>query len=74
MTADDKFGLGAGALAIGLAGAAILWMQFHPDFFGLPHVDKVAMPEAIFDGIVAVVGIPAGLYLFYRALTGNDEK
>jgi hypothetical protein len=32
------------------------------------------MPEVIFDSIVAVIGIPAGLYLFYRALTGKDEK
>lgn len=37
MTADDKFGLGAGSLALGLAGGLILLAQLLPgNIFQLP--------------------------------------
>ena len=47
-------------------------MQLNPVFFGLPPVEHIAIPEAVFDVILAILGIPAGVYLFYRAFT--DDK
>ncbi len=65
MTADDKIGLGAGALALGLAAGAILLAQLLPNgIFGF-HRDLVTI-EAVFDGIVFALGTPVGIYLFYK--------
>jgi hypothetical protein len=74
VTADDKFGLGAGALALGLAGGVILLAQFTPGLFDLPPgAGLVGNPppasviaEAVFDGIVCLLGIPTGIYFFYQ--------
>ena len=37
MTADDKFGIGAGLVALGLAAGIILFAQLHPDVFFHPR-------------------------------------
>ena len=66
MTADDKVGLGAGALALGLAGGVILLDAGLPNgIFGFHR--EVVTAEAIFDGIVFALGVPTGIYLFYKA-------
>ena len=72
MSANDKFGLGAGALALGLAGLMIFIGQLTPpDFFF--HRDWV-QAEAIADFIVFLVGVPTGIYLFYQGARTKDEK
>jgi hypothetical protein len=74
MTADDKLGLGVGALALGLAGGIILLAQLLPGgFLLLPHRELV-MPEAIFDGIVFFLGVPAGIYLFYQGIRSQPRN
>ncbi len=73
MTADDKVGLGAGALALGLAGGVILLAQWLPSgIFGLHR--ELVTAEAVFDGIVFALGVPTGIYLFYRAATTKEQK
>jgi hypothetical protein len=67
MSANDKFGLAAGALALGLAAGAILIMQFFPQVFGLPSDYTRAVAETIFDAIVCLAGLATGIYLFYQA-------
>ena len=81
MTADDKCGIGAGLLALGLAGGIILLAQLLPNdlpllpfgLLSLPHRELVTV-EAIFDGVLAVTCLPSGIYLLYRgAIAGKDE-
>jgi len=73
MTTDDKFGLGVGALALGLAAGAIFLAQFLPNgFLLLPHRDLV-LPEAIFDVVVCALGIPAGIVLFYKGIRSESQ-
>jgi hypothetical protein len=67
MTANDKYGLAAGALALGIAAGAIFIMQFCPDFFGLPAGYTRAWVETVFDGVVCVAGLATGICLFYQA-------
>jgi hypothetical protein len=74
MTADDKFGLGAGALALGLAGGLILLAQLLPgNVFQLPPRQPM-LAEQIFDGLVCLIGVPVGIYFFYQgARTKSDD-
>ena len=74
MSTDDKFGIGAGLMALGLAAGVILLAQFLPPdvLTFLPHRELV-VPEAIFDGIVCVLALPAGIYFFVLG-TLSDSK
>ena len=77
MSTDDKFGMGAGLMALGLAAGVILLAQFlPPDVLAfLPHREKV-VPEAIFDGIVCALALPAGIYFFVLGILSgpNDQE
>ena len=77
MTADDKCGIGSGLTALGLAAGAILLAQLlHNGLIVLPHRELV-VPEAIFDAVVCVACLPAGIYLLYKGIrsdNGADEK
>ncbi len=76
MSTDDKFGIGAGLLALGLAAGVILFAQVTPpDVLSfLPH-RQLVVPEAIFDGIVCVLALPAGIYFFVAGtLSGSEDK
>jgi hypothetical protein len=74
MTANDKCGVGAGLLALGLAGGIILVMQYMPDMFGLPTREVITV-EAVFDAILLVTCLPAGIYLLYKgAFSGDGTK
>lgn len=65
MTADDKCGIGSGLLALGLAGGVIFLTQYLPGgLFGF-HREMVTV-EAVFDAVLFVIGLPAGLYLFVK--------
>ncbi len=73
MSTDDRLGLGVGALALGLAAGVILLAQWLPNgIFGF-HRDLVTA-EAVFDGILFALGVPVGIYLFYRAAVTKDPK
>jgi len=73
MTTDDKFGLGVGSLALGLAGGLIFLAQYLPSgLLGLSHRDLL-MPEAIFDVILCVVGVPVGIYFFYQGARAEKQ-
>ena len=73
MTANDKCGVGAGLLALGLAAGIILILQYWPDVFGIPS-HEVFKAEAIFDAILLVACLPAGIYLLYKGAVSADEK
>ncbi len=126
MSIDDKFGIGAGLLALGLAAGVILLGQLtynkdfqaeldkipapaadsgkvpaaadsgkaptavdsgkapqsdsaadvHPSLLYrlIPHRELV-VPEAIFDGILCALALPAGIYFFVLgALSESKEK
>ena len=105
MSTDDKFGIGAGLMALGLAAGVILLGQLtynkdietalqkaamaasehgkaeaeaapvaQPSLFYrmLPHREPVLV-EAIFDGIVCALALPAGIYFFILG-TLSDSK
>ena len=72
MTGNDKIGLGAGALALGLAGGIILLGQLLPDN---PYFHRDLVPaEAIADWIDLLLGVPTGIYLFYQGARTKDDK
>jgi hypothetical protein len=76
MSTDDKFGIGAGLTALGLAAGVILLAQFLPAnvLTFLPHRELVK-PEAIFDGIVCALALPAGIYFFVLGtLSGPEDQ
>ena len=77
MSSDDKFGIGAGLMALGLAAGIILLAQYLPEnsLTFLPHRELVK-PEAIFDGILCVLALPAGIYFFIAGAmaSGKEEK
>jgi Na+/glutamate symporter len=76
MSTDDKYGIGAGLTALGLAAAFILLAQFlKPDVLTfLPHRD-FNLPEAIFDGIVCALALPSGIFFFIAAImSGTAEQ
>ncbi len=77
MSTDDKFGIGAGLMALGLAAGVILLAQFLPaDVLKfLPHRDRIPV-EATFDAIVCALALPAGIYFFVQGMLSedNDQK
>jgi hypothetical protein len=76
MSTDDKFGIGAGLMALGLATGLMLLGQFLPAevLTFLPHRDKVLW-EGVFDGVVFVLAFPAGIYFFISGiLSGSGDK
>jgi len=76
MSTDDKFGIGAGLMALGLSAGLMLLGQFLPaDVLSfLPHRERY-LYEAIFDGTVCVLALPAGIYFFVLGtLSGSNEK
>ena len=101
MSTDDKFGIGAGLMALGLAAGVILLGQLTYDKDAQAALEKVAtassddttpvakpsilyrlMPhrelvrsEAIFDGILCALTLPAGIYFFFRGtLSGSQDR
>ena len=108
MSTDDKFGIGAGLMALGLAAGVILLGQltYNKDMQAelekapaaaadsgqppqadaapvvkptllyrlIPHRELVK-PEAIFDGIVCALALPAGIFFFVLGtLSGSKDK
>ncbi len=109
MSTDDKFGIGAGLLALGLAAGVILLGQLTYDekmqaelekpaaapadsgkapqaestepaekptllYRLIPH-RALAKPEAIFDGIVCALALPAGICFFVLGtLSGSKDR
>lgn len=108
MSTDDKYGIGAGLLALGLAAGIILLGQItfdkkaedamakastaassldsgkvaqtepDPDMPSLvyrliPHREPV-LAEEIFDGIVCILALPAGIFFFASALTSRSPE
>ncbi len=108
MSTDDKFGIGTGLIALGLAAGVILLAQLTYDKDMQAELDKAAaaasdsgkaekpdaaavakpslfyrlMPhrelvksEAIFDGILCALALPAGIYFFVLgALSDSKER
>ena len=74
MSSDDKFGIGAGLTALGLAAGIILLAQLLPEntLTFLPHREMVK-PEAIFDGILCVLALPAGIYFFVMGAMSSGD-
>ena len=76
MTADDKCGIGAGLLALGLAAGLILLSQLLPAnaLTFLPHREMVKA-EAVFDAILLIFALPAGIFFFIQgALGGTGDR
>jgi hypothetical protein len=76
MSNDDKYGIGAGLMALGLAAGVILLGQLLPPetLSFLPHRERNTA-EAIFDGIVCVLALPAGIFFFVTAaLSGSANR
>ena len=77
MSTDDKFGIGAGLMALGLAAGVILLGQLLSAgrvAVSVPHRELVK-PEAIFDGIVFALALPAGIYFFVLGtLSGSKDQ
>ena len=107
MSSNDKFGIGAGLMALGLAAGVILLGQLTynkdaqaeldkapaasadsgkppqsdtaPDakptlFYRLiPHRELV-VPEAIFDGILCALALPAGIYFFVLGTLAQSKE
>jgi hypothetical protein len=106
MSTDDKYGIGAGLLALGLAAGVILLGQITFDktteeamakaamaaadsgkaaapadpaatpsllYRIIPHRELV-MPEAIFDGIVCALALPAGIFFFATAIAAGSAE
>ena len=57
---------------MGLAGGVIFWGQVSPPEFFF-HREWV-QAEAIADAIVFLIGVPAGIYLFYQGADAKDAK
>jgi hypothetical protein len=99
MTVDDKFGFGAGLVALGLAAGIILFAQFHPEIFFPPTAELAAAekpaegratkpaaqtvesphrgwnkPEAICDGIVCALALPAGICFFWLGARAQKNE
>ncbi len=98
MTVDDKFGIGAGLVALGLAAGVILFAQLRPDVFFPSTVQELAsetpakgeaakpaavmesphrglvLPEAICDGIVCVLALPAGICFFWLGAACAERR
>jgi hypothetical protein len=73
MTSEDKCGIGAGLLALGLAAGVILLAQVLPEGRFFFHRELVK-PEAIFDGILCALALPAGVYFFYQGAFARPEE
>ncbi len=78
MSTDDKYGIGAGLMALGLAAGVILLAQFLPaeTLKFLPHRDRNTA-EAIFDGVVCALALPSGIFFFIAAImsgTADQES
>jgi hypothetical protein len=76
MSTDDKFGIGAGLMALGLSAGLMLLGQLLPaDVLSfLPHRDKILW-EAVFDGIVCTLALPSGIYFFILGtLSGSNDQ
>jgi hypothetical protein len=75
MSTDDKYGIGAGLMALGLAAGIILLAQFLPaeTLKFLPHRDRNTA-EAIFDGIVCAAALPSGIFFFIAAIMSGTTE
>ena len=74
MSTEDRFGSGAGLMALGLAAGVILLGQLlSPEVLPfLPHRELIKA-EAIFDGIVCALALPAGIYFFVLGTLSDSE-
>ncbi len=76
MSAEDKYGIGAGLTALGLAaGVILLGQELPPDVLTfLPHREFIRW-EAIFDGIVCALALPVGICFFVQgALSDSKDR
>jgi hypothetical protein len=75
MSVEDKFGIGAGLLALGLSAAIMAAGQCLPPHVLpiLPHRDYVQL-EFIFDCVVAALALPAGVFFFVIGIMSSVEK
>jgi hypothetical protein len=75
MSADDKFGIGAGLLALGVAASIIALGQCLPPEMlpFLPHREFVRL-EFIFDCVVAALALPAGVFFFLIGILSGMES
>ncbi len=107
MSTDDKFGIGAGLLALGLAAGVILLGQLTYNKDAQAELDKIpasasdspkapqsstapdaqpslayrliphrelVVPEAIFDGILCALALPAGIYFFVLGILAQSKE